>query len=92
MQKQPFGKNGSFECGDRPLEITKAHMKTGRLFLTVSWHNRPTGDTKPEDTIYTNTEIKKLCPLLLCEFYEKILKVRKVHEESNNEFMTASDF
>jgi hypothetical protein len=35
----------------------------------------------PEDTIYTNTELKKLSPVLLCEFYERILKVKKVETQ-----------
>jgi hypothetical protein len=31
----------------------------------------------PDETIYTNTELKKYNPLLLCEYYEKVLKVKK---------------
>lgn len=72
---KPHGKNGSFEVGDKANEILKATMQTGRLFLTVSWLPREGNEKPPDDTIYTNTELKRLCPVLLCDFYEKILKV-----------------
>ena len=39
----------------------------------------------PEETIYSNSELKKYNPLLLCEFYERICKVKKKGEESNND-------
>ena len=67
-------------------------MQTGRLFLTVAWQPREcalgtpdTGNNSrvPEDTIYTNTELKKFCPVILCEFYESILKVSKLEEKVN---------
>ena len=80
---RPFGKNGSFECGDKPFEIARASMQTGRLFLTVIWHPREGSDRPPDETIYTNTELKRHCPVLLCEFYERIMKVQKVESDQN---------
>ena len=46
---------------------------------------RPNG-VQPEETIYTNAEIKRHNPLLLCEYYEKICKVvkRSTGAEANN--------
>jgi hypothetical protein len=74
-------KNGSFEVGDKPLQISKAHMEAGRLFLTVQWQQRPANKelglpaTTPAETLFSNTELKRYCPLILCEYYEKLLKV-----------------
>ncbi|CDW74805.1 UNKNOWN [Stylonychia lemnae] len=73
-------KNGTFET-DMPLQILKAQYQCGRLFLTVQWQKRPNG-VQPEETIYTNSEIKKQNPLLLCEFYEKVCKVKKRTESA----------
>jgi hypothetical protein len=91
-------KNGSFECGDKPLQITKACMKSGRLILTVQWHPRPHDlDNKlpgftPQETVYTNSELKKYNPLLLCEYYEKLLKVNiKGREQSECISVTSNE-
>ena len=65
--------HGSFVT-DTALMIVDAKIQTGRLFLTVRWAKRPDG-CQPEDTVFTNTEIKRHNPLILCEFYERMLKV-----------------
>ena len=54
--------------------ITDAKMQTGRLFLTVKWYKRSDG-VQAEDTVFTNSELKRHSPLLLCEFYERMLRV-----------------
>lgn len=56
--------------------ITKAKIQSGRLMCTVAWEKRPNG-VQPDETVIANTEVKKYHPLLLCEFYEKICKVKK---------------
>ena len=43
---------------------------------TVTWDKRPNG-IQPDDTTYSNADVKKYNPLILCEFYEKICKVKK---------------
>lgn len=68
-------KQGSFET-DVAVGITKAKFQSGRLFCTVSWEKRPNG-VQPEEASFSNIEIKKYNPLLLCEFYEHICKVKK---------------
>ena len=68
-------KQGSFET-DVPHSISKAKIISGRLQCTIAWAKRPNG-VQPEETVCSNTEIKKWNPLLLCEFYEKICKVKK---------------
>jgi hypothetical protein len=70
-------KQGSFET-DIPHSIVKAKIVSGRLQCTISWEKRPNG-IKPEDSVISNSDVKKWNPLLLCEFYEKICKVKK-HE------------
>jgi hypothetical protein len=66
---------GSFHT-DTPQSISKCRMQTGRLFLTVQWSRRQDG-TIPTETVYSNAEIKRENPLLLCEFYERTLKVTR---------------
>jgi len=43
--------------------------------LTIQWEKRPNGVT-PEESVFSNTDLKKFNPLILCEFYEKICKVK----------------
>jgi hypothetical protein len=56
-------------------------MEAGRLFLTVQWQQRSanpelgTQAITPLDTVFTNSELKRTCPLVLCEYYEKLLRV-----------------
>lgn len=66
-------RHGSFNS-DKAGQISDAKMQMGRLFLTVHWLKRKDGAT-PEPTIYTNSELKRHSPLLLCEFYERMLRV-----------------
>ena len=51
--------------------------------LTVSWAQRPDGTT-PESTVFTNSELKRYSPLLLCEFYERMLKVNFKKQDPHN--------
>jgi hypothetical protein len=44
------------------------------MLCTVQWKRRADG-TQPEETMYTNTEVKKQCPEILCEFYERIANI-----------------
>ena len=39
----------------------------------------------PEETVFTNSELKRHNPLLLCEFYEKMLKVNIRKEGGGND-------
>ena len=66
-------RHGAFPL-DTASEITDAKLQTGRLFLTVKWLKRPNG-VQPANTVFTNSELKRHNPLLLCEFYERMLKV-----------------
>jgi len=65
-------------------------MQAGRLFLTVQWQQRPANPelgiqaTTPAETIFSNTELKRYCPLLLCEYYEKLLKVNIKGQQAHN--------
>jgi hypothetical protein len=61
---------------DVPTHISTAKYQGGRLLCTVQWQRRPDG-TVPEETIFTNTEVKRFNPMILCEFYERICKVVK---------------
>ena len=72
--------HGSFMV-DTPQVISDARMQTGRLFLTVKWVKRTNG-VQPGDTVFTNSELKRHNPLLLCEFYERMLKVNIVGSKS----------
>ena len=76
-------KHGSFSV-DTASGILKAHMQTGRLFLTVQWKAREDGFT-PLNTMFTNSELKRHNPLLLCEFYEKMLKVNLSKSDTEQE-------
>lgn len=71
-------RHGSFAT-DVATEISEAKMQTGRLFLTVKWAKRPASGTgtgiQPQETVFTNSELKRHNPLLLCEFYESMLRV-----------------
>lgn len=43
---------------------------------TVAWEKRPNG-VQPDETVIPSADVKKFHPLLLCEFYEKICKVKR---------------
>jgi hypothetical protein len=72
-------RQGTFET-DIPHSIVKAKIVSGRLQCTIGWETRPNG-VIPEESAYTNSDVKKWNPLLLCEFYEKICKVKKRPED-----------
>lgn len=78
--------SGSFET-DTPLAIRRVRILKGQIVCTVRWQARTLNQTSPSNLFldgfipyeseYTNTEVKeKGHALLLCNFYEKILKVR----------------
>jgi hypothetical protein len=68
-------KQGSFET-DLAYAITRAKIVSGRLMCTVSWHPRPNG-VIPEESQFSNADIKKYNPLILCEWYERICKIKR---------------
>ena len=76
-------KHGSFAT-DEAKCVLKAQMQTGRLFLTVQWKPRPDGFI-PQNTVFSNSELKRHSPLILCEFYEKMLKVNLVKQQEEGE-------
>ena len=51
---------------------------------TVAWEKRPNG-VQPDETVIASSEVKKYHPLMLCEFYEKICKVKKKPELGKDE-------
>ena len=77
---------GSFET-DTPLAIRRVRILKGQVICTVRWQARlpiPNQSQNlfldgfiPHESEYTNTEVKeKGHAVLLCNFYEKILKVK----------------
>ena len=69
--------HGSFADDNLPLAAQYLEQRTGRFFLKVKWQ-----DPCLADTVYSSCEVKKQCPELLCDLYERILTVQKVNPMS----------
>jgi hypothetical protein len=61
---------------DKPVRIKNAKQNKERdkeLICEIEWAQRENGQ-KPKNSFYTNEELKKQYPMLLCNFYESRLK------------------
>ncbi len=67
---------GRFET-DKAERITKMRVENGVIYAEVTWKAREDG-VVPMNSVFTNTELKQWDPLMLCEYYESVLKVKKV--------------
>ena len=60
------------EEGDLPLEIVKAWRRDDEIEFIVNW--KPWNEKyTPMQSVVTNKELWKNCPLVLLDFYEKNL-------------------
>ena len=61
----------------RILEFKKLvdDNKTDNLLFKLEWENN--GKENIKETFYPISTIKKECPLILCEFYEKFINFKK---------------
>lgn len=49
----------------------------------IVWEKRPNG-VQPEESTHSNADVKKFNPLILCDFYEKICKVKKKPDQTTS--------
>lgn len=61
---------GDLESGDKPKRILKARKVKDELEFLLEWQAR-SNKFVPKESVATNRELKKFCPEILMDFYEK---------------------
>lgn len=66
---------GNFET-DVPERVIGAKMSQGMIHVTIEWKPRKNG-VKPQESVFSNEDVKQRCPKLLVDFYESRINARQ---------------